>query len=307
MGTITDTALAAAVTHNSAGVPANCAVANNKTDGTGLTEPTGGLIGTASMLNVAAGVDATYDPVALTAFSNVQIWALPGSIRPDMTDVTPKSSSIFKAGAVVTDAWARGVAGSAADPVTAVLMHESLMNDYVLDTATLSGTDWVITMPTKRHYIGVAATATSSVTAITPFTTDFFTGGACEPIAIAYWDREERSPSTPSQPISPLPPGVAGDSLCWESTVMTFNNSDILGSSNKVNKSIDASYQNGWARIMFVNANHNMTATNTYRGLPAIGFMVQDFVNGNVGGVLSNYVGNFSHKYTTNVNGSTAE
>ena len=35
--------------------------------------------------------------------------------------------------------------------------------------------------------------------------------------------------------------------------------------------------------------------------LPVIGFAVQDFSNGNVGGVLSNYGGLFSHKYVRNI------
>jgi hypothetical protein len=38
-------------------------------------------------------------------------------------------------------------------------------------------------------------------------------------------------------------------------------------------------------------------AAQTHRGLPAIGFMIQDFSNGNVGGVASNYGGLFVHKY----------
>ena len=32
-------------------------------------------------------------------------------------------------------------------------MHDSLMNEFVLDSATKSGTDWVVTMPTKRYYV----------------------------------------------------------------------------------------------------------------------------------------------------------
>ena len=29
------------------------------------------------------------------------------------------------------------------------------MNEYVLDAGTNSGTDWVVTMPTKRFYVGL--------------------------------------------------------------------------------------------------------------------------------------------------------
>lgn len=314
MGTIAGgSALETAVTHVN-GTPANCTVANNLTAVTAppfLLEPTGGLAGNASLMNVAAGTDASFDPVALSAFSNVQIWNNSGEILPDMTNVAPKTSIVFKNGIAVTSTWAaRGnaVTGSTADPVTAVLMHDRLMNDFVLDTATLSGTDWVITMPTKRHYIGVDGGATAAgANPITPFTTRFYTGGACESITLTYYNREEGTPTSTTSSVSPLPPGVSGDALCWESTVLTFNNSAVLGSSNQVNKTIDAAYQNGWMNMAFAGASNNMVdaaAAYTYVGLPAVGFMVQDFVNGNVGGVLSNYGGSFIHKYRTNITGA---
>jgi len=309
MGTIVGgSALETAVTHVN-GTPANCAVANNLTLVTAppfLIQPTGGLSGNASILNVAAGTDASFDPVALSAFSDAQIWNLSGNIRPDLTDVTPKNSIVFKNGVAITSAWARGVAGSNADPVTAVLMHDRVINDFVLDTVTLSGTDWVVTMPTKRHYIGVdGGTTMAGANPITPFTSRFYTGGACEATTLTYYNREEGTPTGSTVLVSPLPPGIVGDALCWESTVLTFNNSNVLGSSNSVSKTVDTAYQNGWMSMAFAGANNNMAnGTHTYVGLPAVGFMVQDFVNGNVGGVLSNYAGSFIHKYRTNITGA---
>jgi hypothetical protein len=38
-----------------------------------------------------------------------------------------------------------------------------------------------------------------------------------------------------------------------------------------------------------------------YIGLPVTGFAVEKYVNGNVGGVLSNYGGSFIHKYSSNI------
>lgn len=314
MGTIIGgTALETAVTHVS-GTPANCTVANALTAAgaaAALTEPTGGLIGSASLMNVVNGTDANYDAIALSAFSNLRIWDVSGSFAPDLTFANPKSSTVFKNGAPVTSAWAR-VGGSPADPVTAVLMHDQLLNEFVLDVATLSNTDWVVTMPTKRHYVGVdGGTLNPLYAAITPFTSRFYTGGACEAVSLTYYNREEGTPTGSTPLLSPLPPGVQGDALCWESTVLSFNNSgatstasDILGSTNFVSKAINSSYNNGWMRMSFNGASNNMTdGIYTYTGLPAVGFMVQDFVNGNVGGVLSNYGGAFSHKYRTNITG----
>ena len=37
-------------------------------------------------------------------------------------------------------------------------MHNTVLNEYTLDTATKSQTDWIVTMPTKRFYVsGTAA------------------------------------------------------------------------------------------------------------------------------------------------------
>lgn len=319
MGVVTNATIAAGVTHVS-GTPANCGVVNTAamtnlpgmSVGGGafaLNPPTGGLAGTATLMNVAAGTDAGYDPIALAAFSTANIWYQPGSIRPDMRDATP-TSVVFKGGAAITSTWT----ANTADAVSSVLMHDNVINEFVLDTATMSGTDWVVTMPTKRHYVPVdQPSAGVAWTATNPFTKTYWTtgpgatdGGACEPVSLAYYNREEGTVSS-GVLFSPLPT-AAGNALCWESTVVTFNNSNLLGSTNNVNVGI-STMENGWMRASFNAAGHTMTSLNgnVFLGLPVTGFMVQDFVNGNVGGVLSNYAGNFNHKTTTNINGSTVD
>lgn len=314
MGVITSAAVVTAVTHTSAGVPANCAVVQTDamTMGAGGTNPvvapTGGLAGTASLLNGAAGTDFGYDPVALTDFSTANIWFPAGSIHPDLTDGIPTISRVFKGGAVITTDWTGSAGDDSANAVSAVLMHDNVINEYVLDTATLSGTDWVVTMPTKRYYVPVIGNAEVP---FAPFTQEFAATGACETVTLSYWDREEQTVTT-TVDFSPPPPGAPASSLCWESTVVTFNNAAVLGSANSVN--IPVNFQNGWARIAFAQtytslaaAGNSPVGAHTYVGLPVTGFMVQDFVNGNVGGVLSNYGGNFNHKFTTLINGSSAE
>jgi hypothetical protein len=274
-----------------------------------VVAPTGGLAGTASLLNGAAGTDFGYDPVALADFSTANIWFAAGDIRPDMRSALPTTSRVFKGGSVITTDWTGSTGNAAVNAVSAVLMHDNVINEYVLDTATLSGTDWVITMPTKRYYVPVGSTTAATATA--PFVRNFISTGACEVVGINYWDREEQTVTT-TVDFSPPPPGAPASSLCWESTVVTFNNANVLGSSNSVN--IPVNFQNGWARISFAQTYSSLAAAgnspagvHTYVGLPVTGFMVQDFVNGNVGGVLSNYGGNFNHKFTTLINGSSAE
>lgn len=313
MGTITLAADLAAITHSSAGVPASCATVQTATfiaDGTGGTHaldvPTGGLAGTATLINVANGTDFGFDPVALAAFSTVPNWFPAGDIRPDMKNAFPVTSRVFKGGTAVVTDWTGSTLTPAVNAVSAVLMHNNVINEFVLDTATLSGTDWVVTMPTKRYYVPVDA-APLTQTIYAPFTVPFYTNGACEPVSISYTSREEQTVSA-GVSFSPPPPGPAGTSLCWETTVLTFNNANVLGSANGV--SIPVNYENGWANLSFAQtyasaaagfAGSTPAVLHTYIGLPTIGFMVQDFVNGNVGGVLSNYGGNFNHKYTTSI------
>jgi hypothetical protein len=41
------------------------------------------------------------------------------------------------------------------------------MNEFVLDAGTKSGTDWVVTFPTKRYYVNVAPATRRSCSSAT--------------------------------------------------------------------------------------------------------------------------------------------
>jgi hypothetical protein len=263
--------------------------------------PTGGLGGTASLINSADGTDYGYDPVALDFFTSRNIWDVPGSISPDLRSADP-FSIVFKDGSAIISDWLNG-----ATAVSALLMHNNIINEFVLDKVTESGTDWVVTMPTKRYFVAVdnPGNLINWVSAA-PFTKTFWLGGACEPVTLSYWNREEANVNFVD--FSPLPSG--GSSLCWETNVVTFNNSNLLGSVNQVNVPVD--YENGWLDMHFADSGHKLVSSNfdssqdTYLGLPTVGFMLQDFNNkGAAAGKLATYGGNFNHKYTTNINGSS--
>ncbi len=341
MGVITNTAVIAAITHTS-GVPANCAVVQaasmnmsdidtNKASTLGgqnaaLDPSVGGLAGTASLIGVASGTDFGYDPVAIDAFTTKTSaqhndWFTPGSIFPDLT-YADVHSIVFTGTGTETSTWLYG-----SDSISALIMHDNIINEFVLDSATLSGTDWVVTMPTKRYSVPVRnpanTVAESDPTHLlySPFTKKFWLNGACEAVSLSYWNREEGNVSIVD--FSPPAPG-GGTTLCWESTVVTFNNSHVLGSSNEVN--VPVNFENGWLRMTFnasnvpvsfggqtdgnnyvhSTASHSLSSVDndTYLGLPTVGFMVQDFINQNAApGILATYGGNFIHKYTTSING----
>ena len=150
-----------------------------------------------------------------------------------------------------------------------------------------------------------------------PFQSVLSKTGSCDDIGLALYNREEGPPgSTPGSDFSPLPPGAAGPALCWESNVLTFSNSNVLGSGNKYN--IATAESAGWMNLTFAYAGAiNVAATpvgydpvtgllftpsTTFAGLPTIGFAVQTFVNGTLTDsagklIQSSYGGNFGHRY----------
>ena len=271
-----------------------------------------------TLINVQSGSDYTQDAVALDNFATFQnLYSSSADTTPNLLDANPPVSvAIADFGLVFTSDWTSSP--NAADPVSAVLMHDSIMNEFVLDAATSSGTDWVVTMPTKRFYV---ANGTGSASRL--FQRNFNkTAGACDDVSLDIFDREEQTTTTPLD-FSPQPEAGVNQ-LCWEANVITFNGSNVLGSANTSNITTD--FENGWLDVGFFPESvggdvHTLgndlttfvdptvsppflsaTGPATYFGLPVVGFAVQSFANGaiTVGdqAVLSNYGGNFVHKGT---------
>ncbi|MEP7206592.1 MAG: hypothetical protein ABI920_06615 [Casimicrobiaceae bacterium] len=301
------------VTHVN-GVPPGCASITDTQAASDTSYANGGLFGGMTLINVAAGTDYTEDAVALDNFyfPGDGQYRNAGDIRPQLSDADPFSTVFGANGSVVQTDWTGSP--NSADAVSAVLMHNNVMNEFVLDVTTQSGTDWVVTMPTKRFYVAVG---TGNATRL--FQRNFNgTAGSCDDVSLDLYDREEFKRAGG---FSPAPPGSV-NRICWEANVITFNGTNVLGSANTSN--IPTSFANGWMRMGFFPGSQGIshvlrspaggTTTTfagggtsgtdvTYYGLPVVGFAVQSFLNGTivVGGasVLSNYGGNFVHKYTT--------
>ena len=284
--------------------------------GNDAQSPQGGIFGGMTLINVNNGTDFTEDAVALDNYVQFGTNYQPaGGTAPDLTQARPPISQVPAGGQVFTSSWAPG----SADPVSAVLMHSNVMNEFVLDATTKSGTDWVVTLPTKRYYV-----PNGTGNAAKLFQRNFNkTDGSCDDVSLTIYDREERTTSTPIN-FSPPPP-TQNASICWEANVVTFNNSNVLASLNVSN--VPTTFQNGWLNMGFptgitgasptvhelinttntfitdIGSSTSSGNTVTYIGLPVVGFAVQTFNNGtlSVGGVnvLSNYGGNFIHKYQT--------
>ncbi len=335
MGDVTGT-ITTGIKHTYLGVPANCGVLTDAAISAATKAGSGGLSGTASLINVASGTDYGYNPVALGDFNlTASTWTPTGNALPNLGSAQPKVSRLLdENGEVVISSW-DAPTDKPADPVSAVLMFYNVINEFVLDTVTLSGTDWVVTFPTKSFYVGndvVVAGVRQNTAATRPFQRNFGVGGACDEVEFSPFDRESQVRAAVSY-LSSMP-GYTPPSLCWQANVVTFNNaagvnSNLLGSTNT--RVVDYLYQNGWTNLSFplvaayFNAHQMQTAAGAttrlnktsggsaptytigaaqYFGLPIVGFMLQNFINGNVGSppVMSSYGGNFDHKTTRLVN-----
>jgi hypothetical protein len=313
--TTAENALRVAIKHVN-GVPGNCAAVSAawntggtfETGTTMLLPPTGGVYGYGVLIDVAEGTDATYDAVALQNYSSIALHTNPGSLDPSLAAADPTAAAFDSASGAVLDLTP--TSGLGIDAVSAVLMSKNVANDYVLEPSIAAGTDWVITFPTKRDYVNIADPNTPVTP---PFTQKWnrLTTTACEAIAITYYDREEQGVQPDDLDFSPAPPGPAAFALCAEANVLTFNSSNVLEASARSGADLALIHDNGWLAIDYQanaaqtaadpNARLLATAAGNMVGLPSVGFAVQKYVNGDLGGLLSNYAGSVVHKKAVSI------
>jgi hypothetical protein len=262
MGIITVAATAAFAKH-SAGVPNNCAAldafdstlgapANVFSNTVGATTnvlaaPGGGLAGRATLFNGANGTNYAYDVTAIDAWAATPQYSAAGSLAPSLTAGTGLSTNSlvfvtstptttaapagpFSAG-VVSSTWA-----TSADAMSAIFMRNTVINEFITDAGTISKTDWVITMPTKRGTLLALAVAPNPFSNI--FDASAAGTGACDAYTFNAWNREEGTITAAPGTIlpSPTPPAVAavGQNLCWEANVVEFGTTGLLGSNNNI-------------------------------------------------------------------------
>jgi len=295
-----------------------------------LTDPTGGLFGGGSMINVPDGSDYGYNAVALGDCFDEEHHNEPGTELPSLAECNTNSAIVDYefSGTTNPDYWtASWITGFQA--VSSVLMVDTVMNEYATEIDLDGGTDWVITFPTKRLHIEASAAFPLGK----PFTdyVDFnHTGTAgdfyCEEYTFFVFDREENTPLPGEGGVdfSPRPEGQTDRNpvFCYEANVLSFNSSNVLYSTT-ARVDADVGFESGWARIDFnsnftplpgfippvifvgdgglVPGTHDMSSLNgvNLEGFPTVGFAVRRTVNGqlNVGGVnlLSNYGALFEH------------
>ena len=310
MGTL-EGAWAVDATHGADGVPADCPqlVTNWSTGGIWTTDPgnnigapTGGIYGVSNLLNNQDAASWGIEASAIADFWDVQTAPAatrhtnPGERLPSLAS-GDNSSLVPDAGAYYALTYTSNV-----DAVSSLFMTTSVSNDVMVNPNISGMTDWVITFPTRRYYV-------DNPVAIAPFTDEYLgavaPNSSCEEISVEQWDREEAFiPPVIGGPIfSPRPPAQPDDpaaSICYEtntiaagSATSAMNVTMSTSTTAAAGVSLAFSYTEGWQRITFADAAHEMDAATgpTLQGLPAIGFAAFKYNNG-----TSNYGFASDHK-----------
>lgn len=215
-----------------------------------IDEPTGGLFGAGSIVDVANGTNLAYNADAIDGFYTIPasiadptLHTSPGSIVPSLsqaqTNLSDADSIIFNNGALITLDYLTG----RPDAISSVFMHDQIYNEFNTSATTLAASEWVVTFPTKRLHL-----EQTSIARRRPFFNDsddvgdttgtpagniggagetgqFDPSGYCEPIDVDFYDREE-GPEDPAAVIDFSPPPEVDQlvlSLCFEANVVTFN------------------------------------------------------------------------------------
>ena len=156
-------------------------------------------------------------PPRSTASRRPRCGSLRATIRPTLAYVNPKTSVVVAGFNVyVTPSWPTLAPGNPVDPVSAVLMHNNVYNEFVLDVSTKSETDWVVTFPTKREYVfaGIGRGAEALPEQL------HRVAARATTVLLTQYDREERT--IVSQTSFSPPPPTQTDSLCWEANVISY-------------------------------------------------------------------------------------
>ena len=267
---------------------------------------TGGLYGSANIINVEDSTQIAYSAVAIDNFLSDSVHAWTGSNEPNLKS-TQAFDVNFKNGKSAT--YQDG-----SEAVSALLMKESISNDFVLADALAAETNWVITFPTKRFHVDTDP-------ASAPFVNGWKktgTGadaiwGACHAVSMSYWDHEEYEPAGALGDIdfSPMPPQgeKPTTNICYETNILTFNESKVLGGEFvNYNVNLPAEYQQGWMNINFSESQVltpvvGDAGTEEITGLPVIGFSATTIKNNSANqfNAVRNYGSSLEHKAKTTV------
>jgi len=130
--------------------------AKNRID---MSRNSGGLFGGAAIVNGDNGTMFSYNAQAIQGFdkSDGKLHREPGTIHPNLNEGdgnlegNDHIATVFfgvPQNTAVDLHYPRSV-----DAVSAIFMHENLMNEYTVEEVASASTEWVVTFPTKNFYV----------------------------------------------------------------------------------------------------------------------------------------------------------
>ena len=316
------------------GMPINCAgVQNLLPTSAGLgTKPSGGLVGTSSVIRVAAGTVLSSRAEAISGFSDISLFNDPMLRGPDLSSVNQGAPGSAVSAKIVDEQGGSrtltyggpGASTRPVDAVTAVLMSSRVRNDFQIDSSLGGSTDWVMTMPTKPFYTDPAIIGASS-RALPPFEEPFGAPGhsrLCTPYRTTDQNQTTGVPTLFSgcnyDPLyfPLLQPRYftifqAANVVPFKQATSTPLRSGVLSAPQPAGTSspmfpwyarpfVGAA---GWMDVNLAANVHRLPASaegNSVFGLPMVGFSATVITNGNVSnGVLANYA--YAVRHATSV------
>jgi hypothetical protein len=278
-----------------------------------------------------------YDATTIDGFSDVTQHTGPGDAKPNLsTAVTDSAQGIATAYVPTGNAMikaqypapTRGI-----DAVSAVLMVDTLYNEFDIEALTGASSDWVVTFPTKQFYVDPGIVGFHADDGVPPFEAVFGGGiagaGVYNPgYACVTVDAEFRSREAylERQYICGVPPqGPGGNYLCYETQVVTIGKDsfDVANESVLNSALLMPLYVFGCGATPYLlstsgnlivtlggaDLSHTLqpsSAGASFVGLPAVGFAAVNYINANVTpGVLSNYSAVYPHRSSASCTNST--
>lgn len=283
-----------------------------------LDQPTNGVFGSASIVNVGQGTLYGYSADVLQSISD-DVMFVAGNPYPGIDFRGAASNEgvhgVARAYITTNDGHAIGVDyANGVDAVSAVFMADALYNEYIVSDSLGANTDWVVTFPTKHFYVdslyGQVPTA--------PFGHAFGAPGAADvEVSGMAFDREQgvvvfdcASLGCPPA-VLPYEVNVIGvghlnpdfTSPALGSTLSTFEGFFIPAAGNAGNAELQFSTSER-VRTLAGGIDAQYGGSVTLRGLPVTGFMAYNVVNANAQpGVLANYSDVIPHRTTVQCEG----
>ena len=295
--------------------PANCAQVQGTSVVFTANPPSGNLSGTLTLINVATGMNFTVNAVALAQLSTRPFYRDYADPYPDFTAVEIDPVSVL----LSPTATSRVTWTSSVDAVASALMTSSLGGETILDSATNSGTDWVVTFPMRPFRQPGSSTGTI------PASSYPRAAGSGYQAVQFQWTPRDGGPTSyfGANDLHPLPPNVydVDVSLPWAATVTSFAHggpakagpiaaSTVLGSANAEQIMLPTAVEDGMG-IFNLSGSMGPSAASTYdhaagtvgtqpvtlSGAPAVGFWVRTYLNGALTCGTATCLGNYGGAY----------